>query len=249
MPATTALAERRAVVRTADGEMPTLVVHPATGPACAVVVMLMDGRGIREGMRENARRLAGAGYYVLLPNLYYRSGADVEDVEGALEEMRQLAAPLTKVSAPADVAACLDFAAADPAASRERPIGLIGYCMGGRLAVVAAQALGDRIAAVASIHPSSMATRSEDSPHLALDRISAEIHFSIPEHDRFLSPGAVARLRGALDAQGVDYTMEILAGEHHGFSTPGNEQYSRPAAERAWTQSLALFERRLAAAD
>ncbi|MBV9509415.1 MAG: dienelactone hydrolase family protein [Caulobacteraceae bacterium] len=239
--------EASVAIRTPDGEMPAFVCRPEFRQAKAVVVMLMDGRGMREALRDNARRLASVGYYILLPNLYYRSGADVEDVPDDLETMRAYAAPLTRQSAPLDVAACLDFAASDPAAAASSPIGLIGYCMGGRLAVVAAQGLGSRITAVASLHPGSMATRSPDSPHLHLDRISAEIYFGVPEHDPYLSPGAVGRLTEALDAAGANYDLEVLAGAQHGYSTPGNDGYSKPAAERAWERTLELFDRRLRA--
>jgi carboxymethylenebutenolidase len=122
-------------------------------------------------------------------------------------------------------------------------VGLIGYCMGGRLAVVVAQALGERVQAVSSLHPGSMATRQPDSPHLALDRIRAEVYFGLAEHDAYLSPDAVARLIEALDRQGVNYSSEVLAGAHHGYSTPGNGFYSRPAAERAWERTFELFGR------
>jgi len=231
-------------VASVDGVIPTFVSRPEFRPARAVAVMLMDGRGIREPMRDNARRLASVGYYVMLPNVYYRTGAPQEVAED-LETMRAHAAPLTRQSAAADVEACLAYADRDPAAPDTRRVGLVGYCMGGRLAVGVAQLLGDRIAAVASLHPGSMATRAPDSPHLWLDKIVAEIYFGVPEHDPYLSPGAVGRLTEALNAAGVDYAMEVLSGAHHGFATPGGEHYSKPHAERAWERTFELFDRRL----
>jgi carboxymethylenebutenolidase len=237
--------EREVMVAASDGPMPTLVVRPEIAAAKAVVVMLMDGRGIREPLRDHARRLASAGYYVMLPNLFYRhiGQGPVMDVLD-MEWMSVLNAAITPPKAAADVQACLDFARSDPDAP-DGPAGLIGYCMGGRLSVVVAQRLGAQIAAVASIHPGYMATRSEDSPHRALDQVSAEVYFGIPETDPHLSPGAVARLRTALDETGVDYRMEILPGVTHGFSVPGNDEYDKPAAERVWECAHDLFARRL----
>lgn len=239
--------ERQVTVVTPDGEMPTFVVQGE--PARGVVVMLMDGRGVREAMRDNARRLARAGYYVMLPSLFYRH-AGQGPTEDVLDPawMTTLNTAITPARAAADVAACLDFAASDPQAPRGGRAGVMGYCMGGRLSVVAAQALGGRIAAVGSIHPGYMATRGETSPHRALDRIAGEVYLGVAEHDPHLSPGAVARLREALDAAGVDYSLEVLPGTGHGFSTPGNDSYDPAAAERVWARLIDLFDRRLAQA-
>lgn len=240
---------RFARIATGAGEMGTFIALPDAGPARATVVMLMDGRGMREALRDHARRLAQAGYAVLLPNLYYRTfppgeaGEIVE--EPTLETMRAHALPLTRAAAADDVRACLDYAAAELPPTTSGKVGLIGFCMGGRLAVGVAHELGAAVAAVSSLHPGSMATRQPESPHLFLGGITAEIYFGVPEHDDYLSAGAVARLRAALDAAGVDYAMEVLPGAHHGYSTPGNATYSPADAEHAWAKTLDLFDRRL----
>src|SRR5437667_12469149 len=68
------MAEKEIRVRTADGEMPTFVVHPEGGGPFPVAVLYMDGVGYREQIKENARRFAGDGYYCVAPDLFYRSG-------------------------------------------------------------------------------------------------------------------------------------------------------------------------------
>jgi len=236
------MGERQVIIPTADGQMPTFVATP-DAPARGVVVVLMDGRSIREPMRDHARRLAANGYYALLPNLFYRHAGQgpIENVED-MAWMNTLNTAITPARAAADVQACLDFAAQDPAAPKAARAGLLGFCMGGRLSVTAAQQLGERISAVVSLHPGYMATRAETSPHRALDRIRARIYFGIAEQDPHLSPGAVGRLREALDANHVDYELEVLPGTGHGYSTPGNETYDRDAAEHAWQKALDLFE-------
>lgn len=239
--------ERSQSISTKDGQMPTFVAH-GDHPK-AVVVMLMDGRGVRPAKRDLARRLAGDGYYAMLPNLFYRHAGQgkIEDVTD-MAWMTTLNTSITPERAVADIEACLAAAAADPQGPpKGRQAGLIGFCMGGRLSVVAAQALGRRIGAVASLHPGYMATRAETSPHRHLDKITAEIYFGLPEHDDHLSPGAVARLREALDANRVDYKMEVLDGASHGFSVPGSDVYHPKHAEHAWARAVELFDRRLAA--
>ena len=61
-------------VPTKDGTIETFVCHPERGGPYPPVLFLMDAPGIREELYDMARRLATVGYYVLLPNLYYRAG-------------------------------------------------------------------------------------------------------------------------------------------------------------------------------
>jgi carboxymethylenebutenolidase len=62
-------------IGTAAGEMETFICRPERGGPFPAVFLLMDAPGIREELRDMARRLGTIGYYVLLPNLYYRAGA------------------------------------------------------------------------------------------------------------------------------------------------------------------------------
>lgn len=241
--------ERTVEVATPEGRMPTFVVSPEIRAAKAVVVMLMDGRGWREPMFDQARRLASVGYYVMLPNLFYRHAGkgpivDVTDMDW----MTELNGAITPPRATSDVAACLDFAETDPTAPKGGKAGVMGFCMGGRLSITVSQGLGGRIAAAAALHPGYLATRKPTSPHLALNNIKAELYVGVAEHDPHLSPGAVARFSEALKATDITCCLEVLPGSGHGYSTPGNEAYHKPSAERAWERIFDLFERRLARA-
>ena len=74
-------------ITTADGPMETFLCRPERGGPYPAVIFLMDAHGVREELRDMARRLAAVGYYVLLPNLYYRAGRDTifgPDVSGEL---------------------------------------------------------------------------------------------------------------------------------------------------------------------
>jgi len=237
--------ERQEMLAREEGPMPTLVV--ASAQPRAAIVMLTDGRGFRPAYQELARKLGAEGYYVLVPNLYYRHAGDgrpTEDIDDP-DWMATLNAALTPDKAAADVVACLAFAANDRAGPSGRVAGLIGFCMGARLAVGTAQLLGDRVGAVVALHPGYMATTREDSPHRHLDRITAEIYFGIAEHDPHLSAGAVGRLRDALEANRVNYRLEVLEGTQHGYAVPGRDLYHPQQAAHAWSQGVELFGRRL----
>lgn len=239
--------ERNVVLATVSGKMDASVHHPERGGPFPMVAMLMDGAGIGEALLDNARMLAAAGYYVILPNLYHRAGrSTATDAQGNIlwDEMSALNASLDQAAVAADIGACIAFAGQDAAAGTG-PIGLIGYCMGGRLALLAADSLGAAVAAVVSLHPGFLATGREGSPHRHVAAIAAEIYIGAAETDPYLKPHMVGAMRDALSAAGVRNLVEVLPGSTHGFALPGREYYHRPSALLAWERTFDLFGRTL----
>lgn len=240
--------ERTLALRTSEGSMPTFLVHPERHGPHPVVLVMMDGLGMREALRDQARRLASVGYYVMLPDLYYRAGL-VEPIDrnapDAMDRIMALVQSVTAAKAMAEAAVCLDFAAQDPAA-RSGPVGVMGYCMGGRLSVVAAQALGKRVAAAAAIHPGFSNNWLESLLASDLGQISAELYVGAADDDPTFTAEQRAQLHSALKSRSVTVEMELHKDGVHGFGVPG-ERYQREHAERAWERIHALFRRRLLA--
>src|ERR1044071_5475250 len=79
--------DRELDIQTADGAMNTFVTHPEEGGPHPVVLFYMDAPGKREELHDMARRLATVGYYVVLPNLYYRRTREFELKERTPEAM------------------------------------------------------------------------------------------------------------------------------------------------------------------
>jgi carboxymethylenebutenolidase len=162
--------ERQIEIGTRDGRMNTFICHPEREGPHPVVVFFMDAPGIREELRDMARRLGSVGYYVLLPNLYYRSGVEElgpyigEAYAATRQKLMALMGTLTIPMVMEDTDALLDFAGRDGAASKG-PMGCVGYCMSGRYAVNAAVRHA-RIRAAASIYGTQLVTDQPDSPHL-----------------------------------------------------------------------------------
>src|SRR6476660_8489229 len=143
-------------IATKDGAMETFICHPERGGPHPAVLLLMDAPGVREELRDMARRLGTVGYYVLLPNLYYRAGRDTiygPDVqeEGSAEHSR-MRTVRTKMTIPPvmdDIGAMLTFVERQKEVKRGA-VGCLGYCMSGPYALAAAARYPDRIAAAAS---------------------------------------------------------------------------------------------------
>ncbi|MBW8783973.1 MAG: dienelactone hydrolase family protein [Novosphingobium sp.] len=241
--------ERTETVATSDGTMEVFITHPGgTGGPFPVVVQLMDGIGMREELRDHARRTASWGYFVIAPDLYYRFGLKGPlDFADPGQRQRIMAAihELTAERATRDVELALELASDDPAA-RDGKIGLYGFCMGGKLALELAQSLGERAAAAASIHPGNLVTEDPESPHRHLDAIAAELYFGIADDDANATPAQMVELERELQRRGIQYQLQWHPGALHGFMMPSRPELSNPAAaETVWRKIKALFDRTL----
>ena len=237
--------ERQVDVTTPDGEMTTFIFHPEHGGPFPVVLYLMDAPSIRPALKDMASRLASAGYYVMLPYLFYRGGPFREF--GASDEdmhaRRELMETVTPTNIVGDAEALLAVAAHDPAAGDGR-VGVVGFCMSGGLAVSLARALPDRIGAAASIHGAWLVRDTPDSPHLGLDPVQAELYFAWVEDDPTAPVDTIPVMEQALDAAGVTYTIDRITDAVHGFA-PAGERYDRRASELHWERVHALLLRNL----
>lgn len=243
--------ERTLDIPTRDGAMESFIVHPEREGPHPPVLLLMDAPGVREELRDMARRLATVGYYVVLPNLYYRAGRDSVFDASVLQhgspEHARMRAIRTKMTIPpvmADVADMLTFINADPAA-KPGPVGAHGYCMSGPYALAAAARYPDRIVAAASFYGTWLVSDAEESPHLTFGNGKAERYIACAEHDELAPLPMVAELRRLFQASGAPGVLEMYPGVHHGFAFPQRWCYDKPAAERHWERLIALYRRRL----
>jgi carboxymethylenebutenolidase len=241
--------EQHLNIATADGAMNTFVVHPEEGGPHPVVLFYMDAPGKREELHDMARRLASVGYYVLLPNLYYRRADQFELKARTPEAMKEMFGHMESLSnamTVRDTQAMLKFVDAQPQADGSR-IGAVGYCMSGPFVFAAAAALPDRIRAIAAIHGAKMVTDSDDSPHLMATRIRCETYVACAETDVWAPPQTIAALEQALVAAGTPHRIEWYPGAQHGFVFPHREGiYQQAGAERHWERLFDLFRRTLA---
>ena len=240
-------------IATPDGLCPSHVFRPpGVGPWPAVLVF-MDGIGIRPAMLAVGERLAGAGYLVLLPDLFHRSGPYApmnphtvfSDPAQRAVLMEKFFARATPGAVMADTAAFLAYLAAHPDV-RPGPIGVTGYCMGGAMALRAAAAYPDRIAAVAAFHPGRLATDAPDSPHLLAPQIRARVYVAAAMEDTSFPADMQARLDAALTAAGVDHIVEMYPARH-GWVLADTPVYDAAAAERHWLALTGLFAATLSA--
>ena len=245
--------ESEVIIKTPDGDMDCFITRPEEGGPHPAIVLYMDAPGIREELRDMARRIGTVGYYVILPNMYYRTGTEgnygfnLADTANSDEERKKMFAvmnTLTNALVVSDTAPMLEHIRADPAAA-PGPVGCVGYCMSGRYVVSVAAAYPDDFAAVASYYGVGIITDKEDSPHLKADRIKAELYLAFAEQDVYVPDEVVAQLPGVMQAAGVTCRVESYPGTDHGFAFPKRPAYVKAAGERHYERMFALYDRRL----
>jgi carboxymethylenebutenolidase len=210
------------------------------------VIMFPDAGGLRDTFEQMAAKLAANGYAVLLPDVYYRNAdwapfemASVFGDEKERNRLMSMIGSLTPDKITGDAAAFFDYLAARPEVAGER-FGVCGYCMGGRISLIVAGRLPDRVGAAASFHGGGLVADTPDSPHLLADRISATVYVGGAENDASFTADHAEQLDKALTAAGVQHTIEwYQAG--HGFAVPDNVPYDEAAAGRHWEAMAEVF--------
>lgn len=242
------LFEETVEVSGADAPIPTFVAGPDGSDPAPAVILYMDAPGIREELRDFARRIAEAGYLCLLPDMFYRLGTLRFDLSQRDERMNAVIQAalrhLDHERVARDGAALLGFLDRHPRA-KPGARGLIGYCMSGQYVMAAAGRFPDRIGAIASLHGVGLVTDAPDSPHLLADRISAALYFGFASDDPLVPDNVIPTLQETLAAHEIAHEIDVFPGTQHGFSFPARPVYAEAAAEASWDKIFELFGRRL----
>jgi len=238
-------------IPTRDGVANAFLARPDDRPRPGVLY-LMDAFGLRATIEEMAKRIAADGYVVLAPNVFYRAGrapvpqaGDLSDPEQRgrfFAQLRPLIDELTPEALAADGGAYLDWLERVSAGGR---FAITGYCMGARCGWWIAAAHPDRVAALAGFHPGGLVTDGPDSPHLAADRVKAELYFGFADRDPSMTAEQIATFERALREAGARFRAEVYAGAEHGYTMADSPAFDEAARERHFRELRALLERTL----
>ena len=243
-------------IKTPDGMCNAAFIHPTTGSHPAVIIWA-DAFGLRPALRDMGKRLAAQGYTVLVPNPFYRVTPDpkIDTATFDFAKDRDKITPLmnsinAEGAAEKDAAAFIAWLDQQKEVNKSKKIGTQGYCMGGPL-VMRTAASSARIGAGGSFHGGGLVTDSPNSPHLLAPKIHARLYFGVAKNDDARQPDAKDKLKAALDAAHVANKIEVYPANHGwcmpDMPAPANAPiYSKPDAERAWAELLALYKQGLA---
>ncbi len=244
-------------ILTDDGVMKTFAIHPDEGRPFPPIVLFMDIWGLRAELYDIARRLAAVGFACILPDLYYRQGDgmgnEFRDADGRMislhrldpareKQVHDLRHKVTGAQMMADTGAVLK-AIDGHDAMRKGPVGSIGWCMGGWLALAAAGTYPDRFQANASLHGTRLISDAPDSPHRMVGKFRGELYCGYGELDHLTPPAMAEDLAKLLEPCAVDYRWTMHRGVEHGYALPDRDIYDSRAAARDWEMIHAMFRR------
>ncbi|MFD2083104.1 carboxymethylenebutenolidase [Actinopolymorpha cephalotaxi] len=240
-------------IPTPDGQADAFAAFPDGGGRHPGVLLYADAFGLRPVLQEMARELAGHGYHVLAPNIFYRHGPapaidlpehiDQETRPAVFAQLMPLIEAHTTERVLRDADAYLKFLTAQPEVG-EGPVAAIGYCLGAVLAMRTATAHPGQVAAVAGFHPGRLVTDEPDSPHCLVPHLTAQVHLGLAEGD--MAPEKIKELDQALDTAGVEHSIEIYPGTAHGFTMSDTSAFDSAGLQRHWDRLLPLLERTVA---
>lgn len=234
-------------IETPDGTCPAVLSIPEGDGPWPAVIMFPDAGGMRDTMRLMGERLSVLGYIVLVPDFYYRNGpyepVDMRTLfskKGTMEKVMGMMKEYTRDKTVSDATAFVDYLDSLP---EKKPggVGTTGYCMGGRLSLITAANLGDKIAASASFHGGGLAKADDpNSPHHKAADIKAAVYVGGAVDDRSFTDEDRELLEKSLSEAGVSHTIETYQAQH-GFAVPDNTSYDEDSAERHWKAMEEFF--------
>ena len=233
-------------LETRDGRCSVHAYYPDRPEPSPVVIVFMDGIGMRSAVLDIGARIANAGYYAFLPDLFYRVGYKGEHGVNPFSDPVARADLMTRIIPSASAANVMRdmetfFAFIDAQAQARRGKSAItGYCMGGRLSLYAAGHFGERFAAAAAYHGGGLATDAPDSPHRLAPHIKARVYAAGAIEDRSFDDAQKERLERALTDAGVDHKIETYPARH-GWVLADTPTHDQVAAERHWETLLELL--------
>lgn len=248
----TSLKERGVTFATADGTMDGFFVQPDSGNHPAVILW-PDIASIREAKRGIARKLAQAGYAVLVVNPYYRdvAGEQFADfatfiADGGFQKVGPWRGKLTAEAIMRDASAIVGWLDKQPGVDTAAGIGTQGYCMGGPFTIWSAAAVPARIKAAASFHGGGLVrTDAPMSPHKVLGKVDAALLIAVAQDDDAKAPTDKTVFAEAAEAAKVGAIVTVYPGDH-GWMVSDSPAYDTTAAARGEADLKALYASALA---
>jgi carboxymethylenebutenolidase len=241
------LKEKGVTFATTDGTMDGFLVQPESGKHPAAILW-PDIASIRESKRMIARKLASAGYAVLVVNPYYRDVAGEQFADfagfiagGGFQKVGPWRKKLDAAAIMRDASAIVAWLDGQDGVDKAKGIGTQGYCMGGPFTVWSAAAVPGRVKAAASFHGGGLVRPDNPmSPHALLGKVDASLLIAVAQDDDAEAPADKVTFADAAKAADVKATVAVYAGDH-GWMVSDSPAFNAEAAAKGEAEMLALY--------
>lgn len=205
------------------------------------VMVIQEWWGLVPQIKSTCDRLAEAGFVALAPDLFHGELAEHHEMDKAGELMGKLVAEMDHAATDMSgaVTALLEHDSVTGSS-----VGVVGFCMGGMLALVIAAKEGDRIGAAAPFYGAPLGEGGPDWSNL-----SAKVVGHFAENDDFFPPDAIKQLEADLVASGKDASFTVYPGSGHAFTNEENPlgTYDEALDTQTWAATIDLFNAALGA--
>ena len=229
-------------IETPDGSMPAAVAEPA-GEAKGGIVVIQEAFGLTDHIVDITRRLADAGWLAVAPAMFHRSGSPTFEYGGDMKLLGPVFMALTAEGIHNDVAGALGYLA-EQGIPAERT-GIIGFCMGGTVALNAATAFP--LGAAVTFYGGGVAEGRWGMAPLVEQATSLRAPWLglYGDLDHGIPVDQVEDLRAATATSPVETEVVRYADADHGFNCDARPSYHPASAADAWSRTLAWFDRHL----
>ncbi|KAF2072069.1 hypothetical protein CYY_006611 [Polysphondylium violaceum] len=219
-----------------------------------IIVFCMDMFGLRPNLYKIAERIAEHGFFVVLPNIFYRNISEpivtsLENVDalcGALCAARGVAAKCSIVEFLSDMKSVLEYVSTHYGdVTQKDNVGLLGLCFGGAFAMRLANEYPEIIKSCASVHAGQLVTDTPESPHKLINNIKAVCYFAHADQDQWMTLEDISVLNKALDDANINYESEVYAGCAHGWNIEDFFMFNREGHEKTMAKLFDFYSKTL----
>ena len=232
-------------LRAPDGEMKCHQAQPRGRGRFPAVIVVMEAFGLNDHIKDVTERISREGYVAIAPDLYYRQAQNVVGYE-QLQAAIGLMQTLVDDKITADLRAVINHLQAQTFVQREH-IGITGFCMGGRIAFLAACKFPAEIKAAIPFYGGSIAADTPTAPLNFASDLKAPLLCFFGDRDPYIPPVQVQRIDETLRRLGKTYEIKIYPGADHGFFCDERSSYHPEAAQDAWQKTKGWLEKHLRA--
>ncbi|HEY2918428.1 MAG TPA: dienelactone hydrolase family protein [Candidatus Binatia bacterium] len=229
-------------LNTSDGKMEAYVAQPKAGGTYPGVVVIQEAFGVNSHIKKVAERIAAEGYVAIAPDIFHREAERLIPYS----EMPKAIATMQRVvdnKAMEDVGAAIAHLKSQSNV-KSGSIGVIGFCMGGRLTYLAAAHHNKDVKCVVPFYGGGI-SMGNPSPLSRTGEIKCPMYLFFGAKDPLIPLDQVNQIKAELTAKKVPFQMEIYPEPGHGFFCDDRGGYHEASAKDAWEKTKAFFAKHL----
>lgn len=229
-------------LNTSDGKMDAYVAQPKEGGSYPGVVVIQEAFGVNDHMKKVTDRIAAEGYVAVCPDIYHRESERVipfSDMAKAIATLQRVQDP----KAMEDVGAAIAHLKSQGNV-KAGSIGVVGFCMGGRLTYLAAAHHASDVKCAVPYYGGGI-PMGNPSPLSRTGEIKCPMYLFFGEKDQLIPMDQVGQIKTELTAKQVPFQMETYADAGHGFFCDERGSYNEKAATDAWDKTKSFLAQHL----